>query len=172
MNKKRLSIAAAMLFLVQLILPAQGLCEEAAILNPAAKIPSVSFRQVYGIMCMALSIYNLDAVKNRSKEDIVRIYNAIPPDPAARFELNNIDMGKKGWTRYYPFLIGKKYFIARIFLTNERFYQPKAPVLFEAYIANPAVTIQILPGVNEILENCRIRPHAFYPAAQVVETSP
>ncbi|MDP2913725.1 MAG: hypothetical protein Q8N91_06975 [Candidatus Omnitrophota bacterium] len=184
MNRKRLSIVLTALFLVQIVPFTKIFCEEAVLLNPStllrvdtelgrsinpsAKVPSIYFKQIYGIMCMALSIYKADAVRHSSKEDLIRRYDGAFPDRSARFDLNNIDIGKKGWTRYYPFAAGNKNFIARIFLTEERFYQPNAPVLFQAHIDNPAVTIQILPGVNEILRGCQIKPHpAIYPATEI-----
>lgn len=168
MNRKKLAIILITLLLVQSIPAAKVFCEETAPLNPSARAPSICFRQIYSIMCVALSIYKADAVNRFSKEDLARRYGGLPAGESARFDLARIDMGKRGWTRYYPFRIGGRDFIARVFLTEERFYQPPAPILFQAEIDNPAVTIQILPGVNELLSECRIRPHPpIYPTTAV-----
>lgn len=87
--------------------------------------------------------------------------------PEVRFDLDRIDMGKKGWTRYYPFSISGKDFIMRIFLTREYLFQPKAEVLYEDTTGDKELTFQILPGLNKILEGCRIKPHNPNPSSPV-----
>ena len=172
MNKKRLSIVLAIFFLVQTIPLHSGLSQEAVYpLNPHTKVslnePDICFQHVYAALCGALFIYRLDAVKRYSGEALIRKASGIPALSEVRFDMEHIDLGKKGWTRYYPFSVGDRNFIARIFLTEERAYQPEVKVLFEANIKNPDVTFQILPGLSDILEGCQIKPHTIYPTSQV-----
>lgn len=171
MNKKRLSVILTVFFLAQAILPLQSF---SATLTPLteAKLPNSCFKQLYNILCLSLAIYKLDALQNCSKEYIARMYETSLFNSEVKFDLANIDTGRKGWTRYYIFGVGREQFIARIFLTAERFYQPQVTVLYEASVANPAVTVQVLPGLNTILEQCRMKPNTFLSSSRVVETSP
>lgn len=171
MNKRRLSIALTVFFLVQVILPIRSFSATGSPLSEA-KLPNSCFKQLYNILCLSLAIYKSDALQNCSREDIARMYGNSLFNSEVRFDLANIDMGKKGWTRYYLFSVGEEQFIARVFLTAERPYQPKVSVLYEASVMNPAVTVQVLPGLNTILEQCRIKPHVFQPLSRAVETSP
>lgn len=170
MDKKRLSIVLAMLFLAQVTaFPETSYAETASLAD--TKLPSNCFRQLYSILYVALSIYKSDTIKGYSKEAIKDEFSGSFFNREVRFDLERIDIGKKGWTRYYPFSVGKEHFIVRIFLTEELAYQSKAPVLFEASIVNPAVTAQVLPGINDIIKDCRIRPYTFSPVSQT-ERSP
>lgn len=105
---------------------------------------------------MALLIYRLDAVERLPKSALLERLDPIQADTFAKltgveFDLDKVDLGKKGWTRYYPFsLNGNDYFI-RIFRSDERYYQPKVEVLMEGRVKNPSVTFQIIRGVNSIL---------------------
>ena len=168
--KKRLPVILAVLFLVQSIPLLQGTCAENYLLNPPSRVnlssPDTPFREIYEVFCAALTIYKLDAIEGHSKEALMRECAAKLPGKEINFDLRRIDMGKKGWTRYYPFSIGDRHFIIRIFLTEERAYQAKAQTLFEGAIDNPAVTFQILPGINDILKDCRIAPYKFYPSSE------
>jgi hypothetical protein len=119
------------------------------------------FKYTYGVSCLALSIYKADAVNRLSKETILKDYGKIASGGELTFDLNNIGIGKRGWTRHYVFSVGDRQFIARIFLTKERFYQPKVKVLYEISMESPEVTLQILPGLNSILKDCRIKPQDF-----------
>jgi len=116
---------------------------------------------------MLHGIYELDAVKRYAKDAIMREYPGLFFNAEVRFDLANIDLGKKGWTRYYPFSVGDKNFIMRIFLTAERSYQVPVATLFEGSIQKPAVTFQVLPCVNEILADCKIKPIGTYPTHEV-----
>ena len=83
-----------------------------------------------------------------------------------RFDFEHIDLMKKGWTRYYPFSVGEKRFVARIFLTKEAAFQQGLPVMSEIVIEDSGVTLQILPSIDEILKDCKIKPNRIYPSSQ------
>lgn len=175
MNKKRVPLVVAIFFLVQSIASSQAISLETWTLNPPTKVSlnksDICFKYLFETIYSALSLYRLDTIERYSKDALIREYGNTIFNPEVRFDLEHIDIGKKGWTRYYPFSIGGRHFIIRIFLTDELTYQPKVMVLFESAIQNPAVTLQILPGLNEILRDCRIRPHDFYPVSPAA-TSP
>lgn len=132
--------------------------------------PDKFFKKIYDSICFGLSVYRLDAIKGCSKEDLIKNLGNVILNPSIRFDLENIDIIKKGWTRYYPFSIDSKNFIMRIFLTEEKLYQPDAPVLYEGSIVNPAVTFQVLPSLNEILADCKIKPTRIY-STRLVDSS-
>ena len=83
-----------------------------------------------------------------------------------RFDFAHIDLMRKGWTRYYPFSVGEKRFIARIFLTKEALFQPKVRVVSELVIEDFGITLQVLPGISEILSDCKIKPNNIYQSPQ------
>jgi len=130
-----------------------------------------SFKKIYDSVCFALSVYVSDVIGRSSKEDLIKNFSRIALHPGIRFDLENMDIIKKGWTRYYPFSIEGKEFIMRIFLTSERSYQPPAPVLYEGSIATPAVTFQVLPSLNTILSDCKIKPRQSYSISEVARSS-
>ena len=113
---------------------------------------------------MALLIYKLDVVERSSKEtikeEIISQYdNAFFSLSGIDYDLDNIDyFRKKGFTRYYPFRVKDTSYIIRIFRSDEKAFQPEVEVLYEGNVKNPAVTFQILKGVNAILETCRLKP--------------
>ena len=111
---------------------------------------------------MALSLYRSDAFGGMSKEELVHAYSPMLSGSDVRFDLEHIDLMRKGWTRYYPFSVGNKKFIARIFLTKEAYFQPKVKVVSELAIENFGVTIQVLPDIDEILNDCKIKPNKVY----------
>jgi len=165
-NREIVSIIPVIFFLVQSLTFPRESVSETCNLNPPIKVSMnesrFSFRAVYNVLNIALSIYKLDTIEGYSKERLISEHGRALFGPDIKFDLDQIDVGRKGWTRYYPFCIGGKYFVARIFLSRERFYQPRVEVLFEAVMSDPAVTLQILPGLNTILKDCRIKPrHAF-----------
>lgn len=170
MNKKRLSIIAAVFFLVPAISFSHELSAETWLLSPPSKVSlnetNGYFKQLYDVLYLALSIYKSDAFNRYSKEALIREYGSALVNSQVRFDLEHIDIGKKGWTRYYPFSVDNKRFILRIFLTEEYSYQPKVAVLFEVNFNNPAVTLQVLPGINAILKDCKIKQHVLYPFSQ------
>jgi hypothetical protein len=135
--------------------------------------PDSFFKQVYGSVCIGLSIYKLDVIERYTKEKLITTFQAGAARPGLeiRFDMENIDVGKKGWTRYYPFSVDGKNFIMRIFLTSELEYQPKTKVLYEGKLGSPAVTFQVLPPLSEILSDCPIKPIRAYSPSQVERSS-
>ena len=133
--------------------------------------PDKFFKKIYDSICFGLSVYRLDAIKGCSKEDLIKNLGNVILNSSVRFDLENIDIIKKGWTRYSPFSIDNKNFIMRIFLTDEKLYQPDAPVLYEGSIESPAVTFQVLPSLNEILSDRKIKPHKTYSSFEVARSS-
>ena len=127
-------------------------------------------KEIYDAICLGVSLYELDTIARLPKEEIERSYLRLSLNSLVRFDLANMDLGKKGWTRYYPFFVGNKAFIMRIFLTSERAYQPSAPVLYEGAIADPAITFQVLPSINEILSDCKIKPLRTYSLSEVARS--
>jgi hypothetical protein len=139
----------------------------------APSIPDTCFRQIYGIVYGALYLYKLDAINRFSKDYILSEWGKESfCFSGVQYDIKNMDIGRKGWTRYYPFQVGNNNFIVRVFRTEERAYQPKIDVLFEGEIENPAVTFQVLPNLNSILKDCRIKPHTAYPYSRNAATSP
>lgn len=164
----------AIFFIVQYIVPTTALSFEGNPLNPPIRVdpnsPDRSFPELWSAICSGLIIYGMD-VNGSPKEEIVKKYPGAFINSEIRFDLANLEFGRKGWTRYYPFSIGDKNFIMRIFLTAERAYQPQAPILFEGGVNNPAVTFQVLPSVSDILSDCKIKPFKTYSSSQVGRSS-
>lgn len=175
MNGKKWPINVAIFFLVQCMTSPQISSQETGSLNPPIKVSlnksEICFRYMFDIIYSALEIYRKDAIERRSVEELMKECDRTLTGTEPRFNVRHLGIGKKGWTRYYPFSIGEHSFIVRIFLTEESAFQPDTAVLFQAEMKNPAVTIQILPNLNEILTDCGIRPYEFQPVSQA-ETSP
>ncbi len=161
-SKKKWSGILAIFFLVQSITVSSVLPFEGSVLNPPTNIDinysDAVVKNIYDAICLGVALYKLDTVARLSKKEIETSYAGSLLNSAVRFDIANMDLGRKGWTRYYPFSVGDKAFIMRIFLTVERTYQPAAPILYEGAIADPAITFQILPSLNEILSDCKIKP--------------
>ena len=168
MNRKISSIILTIFLLVQSI----SICELSAgtgLLSPPTKVSlnesQVCIKPLCETICLALLIYKLDAREGYSKEIIRREYGEfINRSSEVHFDLNNIDMGRKvfrkgGWTRYYPFSVGPRQFIIRIFLYEERYCQPWVPAIYEDRTSGGELVFQILPGINELLKDCRIKPN-------------
>ena len=163
MNKKITAAVVVTLFLIQAI-PLTGMAPaETLSPNPLTEIntggANLPFKETCNFLCMALSLYRSDAFKGMPKEELVKIYGPMLSDSGVRFDFAHIDLMRKGWTRYYPFSVGEKRFVARIFLTREASFQPKVQIISELAIENSDVTIQILPGIDEILNDCKIKPN-------------
>src|SRR3989338_7830800 len=160
MSRRKWSILTAIFFLVSSLAVSQAFSYEN--LLPQSKVsPSYSendFKKIYESVCIGLFIYRLDAFQQCAKENLIKYLSALLRDSEVKFDLENIDIGKKGWTRYYPFSISEKSFIMRIFLTEELRFQFEAPVLYEGILTNPAVTFQVLPGINEIVAGRKAEP--------------
>ncbi|MDD5136359.1 MAG: hypothetical protein PHX20_01335 [Candidatus Omnitrophica bacterium] len=175
MNKRKTAAIAVLFFLVQAIqltgiAPAENLSP-----NPLTEIKiggaNPSFKETCTFLCMALSIYRSDVFQRMTKEELTKAYDPFLAGSAIRFDLANLDIGKKGWTRYYPFSVGERQFVARIFLTKEAFFQPTVSVLSELVVEKLGVTLQVLPGIDEILADCKIKPNRIYPSSQAEKSA-
>lgn len=174
MNRKIVPVVLVMFFLVQGLTFPREAVSETCNLNPPIRVSMnesrFSFRTVYNVLNLALFVYKLDTVGEYSKERLISECGKALSGPDIKFDLDQIDVGRKGWTRYYPFCVGRKYFVARIFLSKERFYQPRVEVLYEAVMSNPAVTFQILPDLNTILKGCGIKPRNAFQDTETVSS--
>ena len=175
MSKKRLSIILAIFLLVQGISVGK-LSAGTCLLSPPTKVSlnesQICIKPSFSAICAALFLYKLDVRNGYSKDRIKETYGEfIHRFSDAQFDLDRMDMGKKGWTRYYPFSIGDKQYIMRIFLYEERYCQEQLPVIYEDYTRNKELVFQILPGINEMLKDSRIKPNAHF-LQSPVDTSP
>lgn len=165
MNRKKILIILGILYLVHVVASAQGFSSETCLLIPQTKVSlnesNTGFRTLYEILCLATAIYKSDAIERKTKEELTKLYGGISSNTKIRFDFDNINMGKKGWVRYYPFYVNGRYLIVRIFLTEERSYQTVTPVLFEATLEKPAITFQILPNINDILKYRKAEPQTI-----------
>ena len=146
----------AIFFLIQHIV-LQQLAAEPYPLSAPTKVSleetNQCFRSLYDTIRLALIIYIQDVIKRCPKETIIKNYGPMFSNISnVRFDLQHIDIGKKGRTRYYPFYVNKEQFIIRIFLTEESTFHPKGPVLYEGAIENPRETFQILLPLQQILK--------------------
>ncbi|MFA5143472.1 MAG: hypothetical protein WC522_04820 [Candidatus Omnitrophota bacterium] len=171
MKKRKTAAFAVFFFLVQAIQLAGTVPAENLSPNPLTEIKvggaSLPFKDTCTFLCMALSLYRSDAFQGMTKSELAKIYAPFLADSAIRFDFENLDIGRKGWTRYYPFSVSGRQFVARIFLTKEMPFQPCVTVLSEIACENLGVTLQVLPGIDEILSGCRIRPNNLYSSSQV-----
>jgi hypothetical protein len=133
-------------------------------LAPPSIINLPDFNQLLSAVQTGIAIYRLDAMGGCSREDLKAKCEAIAmANPIPSFYLARMDLGKKGWTRYYPFSIGGRDLIIRIFLTGEYGYQTKIPeehIILQASREDLGITYQVFSSVNAILKNCSIKPHA------------
>ena len=133
MNKKKVPILVGIFLLVHVTASSLGFSEVTCPLSPQTKVSSnnsdVAFKQLYDTIYIAISIYKSDALGRFTKGELMRRFNAALFNREVRFDLEHIDINKKGWTRYYQVYIGEKQFIVRIFLTEEKSYQYDAKVL-------------------------------------------
>ena len=167
---KRWSVFLVVFFLIQYITPPDvlsGINFPLTNIKVDSNSPDHFFKNIYESIYLGLSIYRLDAIEKYTREKLITDLGDACLKSDIRFDLKNIDMGKKGWTRYYPFSIGDKNFIMRIFLTEELRYQPEVKILYEGRLESPAITFQILPSLNEILSDCGIKPFRAYSSSQV-----
>lgn len=140
-------------------------------INPVKKVSPTetsikeAFARQFNILAFALGIYRLDAGERMSKEEIkkrlagdVALWNETI---SLAFDLDNIDLKKKGFTRYYPFTVEGKDFIIRIFDMKERHYLPDFEIFYEDVFKESKIGFQIIPGVNTILEGKKIEKAQF-----------
>lgn len=174
MNKRRWCVFLAMFFLLSDLTFSQiasATNYPLTQIKVTANCPDVLFKKIFDSICFGLSVYKSDVIGQFTKEALIKNFGKVVLNPSISFDLENIDIIKKGWTRYYPFSIDGKSFILRIFLTEEKAYQPAVAILYEGNIQNPAVTFQVLPSLNEILADCKIKPSRTYSTHQVDSSS-
>lgn len=158
MKKRRFAAAIIVFFLIPTISQTHISQAQDSVLSPPMRMAESSFKEVYATVSMALSVYKMDALDGMGMRNIIDRYRGSMAGPDVIFDLERMDMLRKGWTRHYPVSIRGENYIVRLFLTKERAYQPEMPVLFEMDIKDPAVTCQILPDINAILDASNIAP--------------
>jgi len=118
----------------------------------------------------------MDVYKRHAKDEIVKMMSEFEGNKFFSLDMIDFDVdnihyfGKKGYTRYYPFYVNKRPYILRIFRTDEHHFQPDVEILYEGKMSSPAVTLQILDGVNCILKDCDMAPRAKY-SQRLVESA-
>ena len=166
MNKKRTAVLTVTFFLVQAFFLSGFAPAEVYLLNPPTGIGTAGantpLKNTCGIFFKALELYKADALEGLAKDEIIKRYNDVCADSPVKFDLENLDLVRKGWTRYYPFSIDGRNFVARVFLTKETIFQPKINPISELVLNRLGITVQILPGINEILSDRRIKPNKVY----------
>jgi hypothetical protein len=164
--KRALSTTLSVLFLLSLATGGAASADAGApALNPSTRLSNLYFRQVCAIFLTALDIYKMDAVQGMRKDAIKRGLGRSSGPDGAIFDLDRIDAKRKGWTRYYPVEIGGRSLIVRVFLTAEASYQEKLPYIEKMGFSDPAVTVEILPGINAMLGQEKIRPFNLDPVS-------
>jgi hypothetical protein len=144
------TLAIVVIFLAQALLLPYMTEAGGFSLAPPSVINLPDFNQLLTAVRTGVAIYRLDAMGECPKADI-------------KFDISKMDLGKKGWTRYYSFSIGNRDLIIRIFLTGEYEYQitiPDEDIILQASRKDIGITYQVFTGVNAILKNSRIKPHA------------
>lgn len=159
MNKKRLLFIIVVFILAQLASSGTDSRAQNAALSPPILMTEHYFKEVYAAVFVAIEVYKSDAIDGNAREEIISKYGGDILGLDIKFDFNSTGAARKGWTRHYPIVIHDERFIVRIFLTEERVYQPQLPVLFEMQIRDPAVTCQILADINSILSDENIKPH-------------
>jgi hypothetical protein len=135
-----------------------------ALLNPPSRVNSnyrdLPFEYKCEVWGLSLTLYKLETIiEGDQRIELERRLAASLAASDIKFDLSHV--GRKGYTRYYPFSINGRSFLGRVFLTSEKAFQERLEVLFEAASEERGVTFQILPGVNSILEGCKVRPHTI-----------
>jgi hypothetical protein len=158
------TLAIVVIFLAQALLLPYMTEAGGFSLAPPSVINLPDFNQLLTAVRTGVAIYRLDAMGECPKADLKAKCEAITAaNPLPSFDISKMDLGKKGWTRYYSFSIGNRDLIIRIFLTGEYEYQitiPDEDIILQASRKDIGITYQVFTGVNAILKNSRIKPHA------------
>ncbi len=117
------------------------------------------FAREFNILAFALGIYYLD-VEKRLPKYAIKKYLALgtamcEENLSVAFDLDNIDFKRKGFTRYYPFKVGGKDCIIRIFDLKERHYLPDFDIFYEGVFEESNLGFQVIPGVDAILKEVK-----------------
>ena len=145
MKKKITAITAVTLFLVQAILLAGTAPAESYSLNPPT---GVSMDKCV-IFTMALGRY---------RQDIQGLPAVKPAASSVCSDFESVHFLNKGCTRYYSFSVGKETFLMRACRTDEVALQPKITFIEQFVSDEFGVTLQILPGINDLLSDHKIKP--------------
>ena len=169
------TLAIVVIFLAQALLIPYMTEAGGFSLAPSSIVNLPDFNQLLSAVRTGIAIYRLDAMGECSKVELKGKCEAIAAaNPYPDFDISKMDLGKKGWTRYYPFSIGGRELIIRIFLTGEYKYQPKIPdedIILQASRKDLGITYQVFSGVNAILKSCGIKPHTPFDP-KLTESSP
>jgi len=118
------------------------------------------FAKEFNMLAFALGVYYLDArsrlPKDEIKEELLNVPKVWEEKFGIRFDLDKIDFKKKGFTRYYPFIMNDKDFIIRIFEMQDRHYLESFEVYYEGAFEDSNIGFQIIPGINSILKDEKI----------------
>jgi len=162
MNRKRFLIIVFCLFVVQTT-STYAIDIRTSAINLTKKVSPTNsdikefFATQFNILTFALSMYNLDTnerfTKDLIKEKLSQNQTLWQEEFDIKFDLDNIDFNKKGFTRYYPFTVDSKSFIIRIFDAEEKHYLPDMEVFYEGVLEDSNLGFQIVPGLVEILDN-------------------
>ncbi|MFH1593339.1 MAG: hypothetical protein ABID09_01415 [Candidatus Omnitrophota bacterium] len=136
-------------------------------INTLQKTEIFSPIKEFNILAFAFGLYELDARERVSKESIkerlMPVSDFLKERLEISFDLDRIDeLGNKGFTRYYPFTVGEKDYIIRIFDINEREYQPYCDLLYEDKIDDLEIGFQIMPGIKTLLSDKKIEKTPGY----------
>jgi hypothetical protein len=164
---RRAIVLQAIFFLVQGMWLSECLPSQACALNPPSRVSETVFKELATAISTAVCIYREDLFGPAFQRELVERFGQA--NNGVRFDLAN--MSRDGITRYYPVQIGEKSFIIRIFPSAKQVSAPEARILFEIKIGNPPMTCQVLPGINSILEDCKIKPNISYSNSEVARSS-
>lgn len=116
-----------------------------------------NFASEFNILAFALGMYYLDTEarfsKDMIKEHLLENNTFCQEELNIAFDIDNMDFNKKGFTRYYPFVLRDKSFIIRIFDVDEKHYLPDFETFYEGTFENSEIGFQIIPGIKEILKS-------------------
>ena len=161
MSKNKLLIIVVSLFLVHSQLSAATDVGTSSI-NLTKKVSPTNtnikemFATEFNVLAFALGMYYLDTEEHLSKEGIkeklLQSHAILEEKFRVIFDLDNIDLEKNGFTRYYPFVMNEKDYMIRIFDADEKHYLEKTRVYHEGIFEDSEIGFQIIPGINSMLE--------------------
>ena len=133
--------------------------------SPTETNQNVPFLQKFNVLAFALGLYHLDVKERLSKEGIrdrlPDASSALDKRLGVSFDIENMHFNRKGFTRYYPFSIEGRQFIIRIFDVGEKHYLPELDVYFEGVFEASGIGFQVIPGIDQILEDKKIEKMTF-----------
>lgn len=164
MNRKRFVIIVFCLFVV-CATSTYAIDIRTSSLNLAKKVSPTNsdikefFATQFNILTFALNMYQLDTdkrfTKDIIKEKLFRSHALWQEEFNIKFDLDNIDFKKKGFTRYYPFSVDEKRFIIRLFNIEEKKHLSDMQIFYEGVLEDSNLGFQIVPGLVEILNSTK-----------------